>query len=453
MTHTEKLVDFVRRTDYEKLPPEVVRQAKSVILDTLGCGLATIAEDPPKAEIAFNFVRRFAKPEEATVLGQGLQASSLMAAFANGILCHGIDFDDTHKEALTHTSAVIVPAALASAESSGLGGKELVTSTVLGYEVAVRVGMAVMPSHYKFWHSTATNGTFGAAMAAGKNFGLDKERLTDALGLAGTQAAGLLTYLEFGDYTKSFNPGKSAFNGIFAALLAEAGASGPPTMLEHPRGYSYAYSAEPKLDNLTRGLGSTYEIMLNAFKPYPSLLASHPPIDAILSLRKAHRLTPERIRKITSRTYNTVKSHFSNYNPETTMAARLSVPYCMAVAAADGAAGLEQFTLEKINDPRVREMLGRIEIIADAELNKLYPEKFPAVVSIETTDGQVYQEAVYYPTGDPNNPLSVEALKDKFRGLAGRFLAPAAVEGLIEMVDNLEQVDDVRALTRLTTKG
>jgi len=454
MTKTEQLAKFVAQTKFEDLPENVVQTAKMTILDTLGCMLGTVVADPEKARVAFEIVKAFGEGDEACVVSTNLKAKAPIAAFANALLGHGIDFDDTHKEALTHTSAPVVPAALASAERAKKGGKDFILSFVLGFEVAVRVGMVVMPSHYKFWHSTATNCTFGAAAAAAKNYGLSEEQIINALGLCGTQVAGLLTYLEFGDHSKSINPGKTAFNGLFSALAAEIGATAPPTMLEHTRGYSYAYCfEEPKLDNLVRRLGTDWEVVLqNSLKPYPSLAASHSPMDCIIRMVKEHNIKPSDIKKVTNRTYNTVASHFSNYDPQTVMAARLSVPYCCAVTAATGAGGMEQFTEETIFDSTVREVLAKVEIIADPELNKLYPEKFPAVVTIDLNDGRSFTEKQYYPTGDPNNPIPPEGLKDKFRGLAKGAIDDDKIEKVIALMDRLEEVEDISDLVSLLTK-
>ncbi|HWQ40841.1 MAG TPA: MmgE/PrpD family protein [Desulfosporosinus sp.] len=453
MTRTEQLAKFVYNTNYENLPSNVVKSGKNMILDTIGCMIGTTVEDPQKAETAWAIAKEIGGKEEATAIVAGFKLPAVWAAFVNGVLAHGIDFDDTHKEALTHTGAPIVPAALASTEAAGLGGKDLITAAVLGFEVSVRVGMTVMPTHYKYWHSTATNCTFGGAALSAKLFGCSEEQIINALGLAGTQAAGLLTYMEFGDFSKSFNPGKCSFNGVLSGVAAKVGASAPPTMLEHPRGYSFAYcSEEPKLDKLVDGLGVKYEILGNVPKPWPSLLASHPPIEAILALRKEYAIQAEDIAKITERTYNTVKSHFCNYNPQTTMAARLSVPYCIAVTAVKGAAGLPEFTMETINDPQVQEMLKKVEIIADPELNKLYPEKFPAVVTIETKDGKSFTKEIYYPLGDLKNPYSQEKLEDKFIKLTAPSLGEARAKEIINAINNLEQISNIQEFTKLLVK-
>jgi 2-methylcitrate dehydratase PrpD len=452
MEQTKKLAKFCTETRYEDLPPEVVKIAKQTILDTLGCGIGTHSDEPEKPEIINKVVEAFKTPPEATVICGKLKAAAPFAAMANGVICHGIDFDDTHGEALTHTSAAIVPAALATAEQVGGSGKDLLVSFVLGFEISVRVGMTVMPSHYVYWHSTATNCTFGAAASAGKNYGFDDEKYIHAFGFSGTQAAGLLTYLAFGDYTKSFNPGKTAFNGILSAIMAKAGATAPPNMIENPKGYSGAYSKEPALEKLTRGLEGgpmVWEILNNMLKPFPSLAASHTPMDVTLRLVKENDIKPQDIEKIVNKTYNTVKTHFSNYEPKNVMAARLSVPYCVAVCAAKRNGGLEVFHPETINDPIVQETLKKVEIVADPELNKLYPEKFPTNIEIYTKDGKVYKGEMYYAKGSAKNAFTEEEVRDKFRSLALPKIDKGKVEEIIQLVENLETVKDIRDLARL----
>jgi 2-methylcitrate dehydratase PrpD len=389
---------------------------------------------------------------DATVICGRMKVSSPFAAMANGVICHGIDFDDLHGEALTHTSCVVVPAALATAEEAGVSGKDFITSFVLGFEVAARVGMAVMPSHYDYWHSTATNGTFGAAVAAGKNYGFTAGQYVDALGFSGTQAAGLLTYLKFGDYTKSFNPGKSAFNGVLAAMMAQAGGTAPPNMIENPKGYTGAYTRQAHLEKLTRGLdGGTmvWEILNNMPKPFPSLSASHTAMDATLKLVIDNDLQPADMARIVVRTYNTVKSHFSNYQLDNVMAARLSVPYCVAVCAATRGAGLDAFRMETIKAPLVQGMLQKVEIVADAELDKLYPEKFPAVIEITTTNGQVYKGEMYYAKGSPKNPFVGDEMNEKFRNLARPVMGNEQVERIVAMAGRMEEIPDIREFSRL----
>ena len=452
MEQTKALARFCKETSYDDLPEDVVKIAKQTILDTIGCAIGTHSDEPEKPEVINKVVKGFNSLPEATVICGGFKASAALAAFANGVICHGIDFDDTHGEALTHTSAVTVPAALATAEASGLNGRDFLLSFVIGFEITVRAGMTVMPTHYEYWQSTATNGTFGAAAAAGKNSGFEEEDYINAFGFSGTQAAGLLTYLKFGDYTKSFNAGKAVFNGILSALMVRAGGTAPTNMFENPKGYSAAYSKKPALNKLTRGLDGgpmVWEILNNLLKPFSSLAASHTPMDVTLRLVKENDIKPEDIVHITNRTYNAVKSHFSNYELKNVLAARLSVPYCIAVCAATRSAGLDAFHPETIFKPLVQETLRKVEIIADPELNKLYPEKFPSQIEIETKDRKVYRGEMYYAKGSRQNPFSDEEVREKFRTLALPKMPKDKVEEIISTIENLESVENIGKLSRL----
>ncbi|WP_425404053.1 MmgE/PrpD family protein [Hwanghaeella sp.] len=420
---TAALGAFVAGLRFEDLPAPVVRQATDFILDAVGCAIGAWRDDPEKARILSRVVATFHSSGASAIWGSpGQFSDAALTALANGALVNAADFDDTHKRALLHTGSVVVPPVLALAAERGLSGRDVITAVVAGYEVAVRVGMSVMPSHYRYWHSTATNGTFGAAAAAAKAMGLDAEASRMALGFAGTQAAGLNTFFTSGDMTKSLHPGKAAFNGILSARLAAVGGTAPPTMLEHEKGYLAAFSTEPKPDALVRGLGREWEILQNGFKFFPSILASHSPIQATLAIVTEHDLSPDRIAAITNETYNTVKTHFSAKDVTTSMGARVSVPYCCAVAALDRQVGQAQFTPERVGRTDVQDLLARTEVVADADLNALYPDKFPARVTITTTDGQRFTASRDFPKGDPQDPLTPAEIEAKFAdNVSGRF--------------------------------
>jgi 2-methylcitrate dehydratase PrpD len=447
MGETRTLAQFVADLRYDSLPAPVVEQACCVIVDTVGCALGAWSVDADKSLVARRLAELYPSRAGASVIGvAGLSAQPAIAALANGILANAADNDDTHKLALIHTGSVVVPTVLALGETERLSGCELIVALVAGYEVAVRVGMAVMPSHYRFWHSTGTNGTFGAAACAAKAFKLDVAGTQAALGFAGTQAAGLNAFFESGDMTKSIHPGKAACNGILSGQLARLGATSPPTMLEHPKGYLNAYSTEPRPAALTAGLGSKWEILENGFKYYPSILASHSPIQATLALVHKHRIDPSKIASITNETYNTVATHFANKDVVSGMSARVSVPYCIAVSAVDRRLTQAQFALERIRDPLVRDVLSKTEVIPDAELNTLYPAKFPARVTITLTDGSSFQETVLFPKGDPQDPLTQEELDAKFHGNAESLLGRKRAASLLSAIYALPEaasVDDV----------
>ncbi len=447
---TAVLGAFVGDLTFETLPDAVVAQAQDVILDALGCAIGAWRDDAPKADVMARVVRTFKAAPVAAVWGAGgLKSDAALAALANGALVNAADFDDTHKRALLHTGSVVVPVALALGEERDLSGRAVITSVVAGYETAVRVGMAVMPSHYRYWHSTATNGTFGAAAAAANAIGLDGEGARTALGFAGTQAAGLNTFFTSGDMTKSLHPGKAAFNGILSARLAEAGGTSPPTMLEHEKGYVAAYSFEADLEALTRGLGVEWEILQNGFKFFPSILASHAAIQATLDVVIDNDLKAGEIASVTNETYNTVKSHFSAKSVATSMGARVSVPYCCAVAALDRQVGQAQFSEERVRREDVQRLLKNTEIVADPELNALYPAKFPARVTVVTRDGRSFTAMRDYPKGDPQAPLTRAEIEAKFlENVSGRF-DPETAREIVQRVRGLGEAGTVAGLAKL----
>lgn len=445
-----RLGAFAAGLRFEDIPTGAVREAGRMVLDTLGCMIAAWREDGRKAAMARALAEDLGARGQASIVGGG-RSHPAVSALANGILANAADNDDTHKRALIHVGSVVVPAALAVAEERGLGGRDVVAALVAGYEVAVRAGLAVMPSHYRFWHSTATNGTFGAAAAAARALGLEAAQIQAALGFAGTQAAGLNAFFETGDDTKSLHPGKAAMNGVLAARLAALGASSPPDIFGHPKGYLAAYSLAPDPGALTEGLGETWEIEQNGYKPYPSILASHSPIGAALAIA-AERPDPSEIERVAVETYATVKTHFSSKRVDSTMAARLSVPYCVAVALVDGMVSQRQFSPDRFRDPLVRRLLACTEVVADEALSRLYPEKFPARVIVTMRDGRVLQSELMFPKGDPQNPLTDAELADKFRNNARDFLVPDEIERLIDNVLDLGRLGSCEALTRTLRK-
>lgn len=427
---------FAADMSFEDLPQDVVESAKRIFVDAAGCALASHREEPRKARIATGIAEEFAATGPSTIIGGGMSHPAF-ASFANGFMINAADNDDTHKRALIHTGSVVVPAALAVSEAMGGSGRKFIEALTCGYEIAVRVGMAVMPTHYRYWHSTATNGTFGAAVSAAKAYGLDAKGIQAALGFAGTQAAGLNTFFESGDDTKSLHPGKASFNGVLSAMLVARGATSPPDILGHEKGYLSAFSSEPKPDRLVSGLGERWEILENGFKPYPSILASHSPIGATLEIVSANQVQPSEITSIVIRTYGTVKTHFSNKNITTPMSARLSVPYCVAAAIVDGEITQEQFKNERFMDKDIVNVLANTEVVADPELTELYPEKFPAHVSVFLDNGRKLEATFMYPKGDPKNPLSRDELEEKFRKNAAGLLSEGRINEFFARVRDI----------------
>lgn len=446
-SYAEVLADFVVSLELSRIPVDVVEHAKLCILDWLG---ATVAGANEKEALELVKLFKEFKPEEATIIGFGVKIPSHDAAYVNGAISHMIELDDIHREAIIHPGVPVVPAALALSEKLEVPGKVFVESVIAGYEVEIAIGKAVNPSHYKYWHTTGTCGTFGAAAAACKVLGLNFEKMVNAFGIAGTHVAGLIEV--FGTSSKPLNAGRAARDGVIAALLADRGFTGPRTILEGDKGFFKATSTERDYDKGFRGLGIVYEITRNGFKRHSSCGHTHAAIDAILSLKKKLGLTPHDIVEVEVGTYSDAFEIVGkNYEPKTPAEAKFSLPYCIAVALLDGAVSLKQFTHERIMRSDVRNLARKVKVYVDDEVNALYPRKLGAKVRVKIKNGDIHEELVEVAKGNPENPLSKDELIDKFIQLASIRLSLDKCKEIVEMVMELERLSNVRELLEVMT--
>ena len=302
MAHeTETLAGYVADLRFEDIPPEVLERAKVLTLDFLGSAIRARreAESTPSLLKMLEALALDTKGE-STVFGDTKTWTPAVAALLNGALGHSLDFDDTHADSSLHPSAPVVPAAFAVGEMVGASGREVLTAIVAGYEVCCRLGNALDPtSHYaRGFHPTATAGTYGAAAAAGKLFGLSREQIVAAFGVSGSQAAGSLQFLVNGAWNKRYQVGAAAMNGVIAATLARNDFVGSTEAVEGKHGLLVGYSDNPHPDKAVAGLGSTYETMKIGVKPYPSCRYTHAALDAIIAMRREHNLTPDQVKKV-----------------------------------------------------------------------------------------------------------------------------------------------------------
>lgn len=443
--YTQQLAAFACRLSYGSLAPNAVRMAKLALLDWVASAVAGGREAP--ARMALKVIREQGGSPQATLLSEGEKTSCLNAALFNGLASHILELDDVHRGAIIHAGAAVLPAALAVAEMTRAGGRQLLEAIVVGYEVAIRIGEAVTPSHYYYWHTTGTCGTFGAAAAAGKLLGLNEEQMVWALGNAGTQAAGLWEFLADGAMSKHLHPGKAAQNGILAALLAREGFTGATRILEGERGFCRATAPQFDLSKLTAELGERpYRVEENSFKIHASCRHTHPAVDVVLDLAKRHNLYPAWVTSVTVRTYRTALHITANHQPTSVYAAKFSLPFCVALALVKRRCALADFTPENLFHPEVRELMDRVNLVADAELDALHPERWPAVVEISTKDGRVYTGRTDFPRGDPENPLTEEELREKFYGLVAGPWGEEKAKALSTAVLQLEEIEDVAGL-------
>ena len=342
---TMQLAKFVADLRFDDIPPAVLAKAKQHLLDGLGNQLAAATISEP-ARVVIGLIREWGGRDEATVVGYGFKAPVPHAALGNAMLGHGVELDDAHGKALTKAGSVLVPSTIAVGELNGASGQDVIAALVAGYDVAIRIGLAINPSHRKRgFHTTGTASVFGAAAATAKLCGGDAERVAWALGLAGMQAAGIQGFLDDPCMAKPFSPGKAAFNGTMAGLLAARGFTGPRTILESKEGFLRAYADEVKADELTRGLGREFKLPEVGFKPHAACRYAHGPIDAAQILRRRYALDAARIEKIVVQCSELSIRQAGRVEVPNLNSAMGSMPFGVALALLRGGNGLADYKI------------------------------------------------------------------------------------------------------------
>ena len=438
---SQKLSDFICSMNYKDLSPEVVEITKLSFLDWLGSAFAGSTKEA--GQMVLTVVEDLGGKEQATLIPSLRKSSCLNAALVNGAVSHIVELDDVHKGSILHAGAAIIPAALAAAEKVGASGQELITAIALGYEIGIRVGEAVTPAHYYHWHTTGTCGTFGAAAAAGKLLGLNSAQMVNALGNAGTQAAGLWQFLEDGAMSKHLHPSKAAMNGLLAVLLATQGFTGATEILEGKKGFCEATATDYDLNKITNGLGQGMKIVENSFKIHASCRHTHGGVDLTIALANKFDLTPAMVQKIVVKTYGIALDITGNFEPNSLYAAKFSLPFCVALGLKERKAGLSEFNDAALKDQVIRDLMSKVELVHDTEIETLYPAKWPTIVEIHGFDDQVYVERTDFPKGDPENSVTSEELATKFLELAGDTIKLEAAEALLNKSLSLEKIKNI----------
>ena len=441
------LAEFVANTEYDGLPGDVIKEAKRRIADVVAIGLSgattKVGDNVTRYSLAKGGSGR------ATIWGTGQKTTPAYAALANGSMTFHLELDDVHRTSHTHPGVCAIPAGLALCEEKGLSGKDLLTAVVAGYDVAIRIGMGVSPSIYvdRVFLAPGTLGVFGAATVAAKLHGLTPSEIAGVLGTA-SYLAPLAPFESFskGAPANEIIMGWCGLLGIDAVDLAGYGFPGPMTAIEGEFGYCKAVSERYDLSRITARLGEVFEIMNTGIKPYACCRQHHSAIDAVLEIRERESLAPEKIKAIRCRTFK-VASRGSDKAPLTIGAAKYSAPYTIAVTFLFGKAWREQYTLDLIKDPAVSGLAAKVEVLADAELEKLYDEKWPAIVEVETLDGRILQARRDIPKGEPEYPVSDAELQQKFMSLAGDAVSKEKAEEVWRMIFDLENLKDLSVLT------
>ena len=444
MSIAEQFADFTTGLRFEDLPPAVVKQTQLLLLDWLGSVLS--GADEPCTLAALQVAEDFRGSAEATLLPDMSRNSCLMAALVNGVSSHALEMDDVHRKGIYHPGGPVFSALLPIAEKYGLPGARFITAAVAGYEIGIRSAEAVGQSHYQYWHTTGTCGTFGAAAAAARLLDLDKKQTVWALGSAGTQAAGLWEFLADSSMSKQLHPAKAAVDGITAAFLARRGFSGPKTIYEGEKGFFRATSTDsaPSLALSRLGKGG-FKVSETSLKKHASCGHTHSAVDAMLEIVRDHQLSAGDIAEIKVEMYEQAIDLLGKVEPSSPFLAKFSIPFCLATAVLHGKVDLAAFSAPRLSDPVILALMQRISLHRSAELTKRFPDKFGCVVSVKTRSGEVFSRSVEDPLGTPENPLSQDEIIGKFGAMAAARLNGRS-DALVERVLRLEKLDSMNEL-------
>jgi 2-methylcitrate dehydratase PrpD len=438
---SQKLAQFFCTLRFEDLPDNLVYQVKTFFLDWLGSAFAGVSQPPTQMMLSLANDMKGAK--EATIITNNSKHLPLVAALVNGASSHVMEMDDLHRQSIFHPAASILPAVFAAAEKEHVSGCDLILGILTGYEIGIRAALAAGKSHYKYWHTTATCGTFGAAAGAAKILGLDMEPFVWALGSAGTQSSGLWEFLTEGAMSKQLHPGKSSMNGLMAAMLAKKGFTGSSRIFEGEKGFLKATSADYDFGVLTDGLGETYHTARNSLKYYASCGHTHSAIDATLSTWRGANMDVTAIRSVTVSVYQGALDLLENVKAHTPYLGKFNLPFCIATALNFGHVDLDDFTDKRLINPKLLALMDLISLKEDPKLTRQYPQKWPSRVEILAANGKTYKGYCKFPKGDPENPLSEKELIQKFNKLCGKIITKHQKDRIVELVLNLEKIDDV----------
>jgi 2-methylcitrate dehydratase PrpD len=435
-TAAETLADFCARLRWDDLSAAVQQRTRELVLDLVGVALAGArqASSPPAASASLALGGSGA----ATVSGTRQQTTAVWAALANGTAAHAVELDDVTTESSLHPGVAVIPAAIALAQEVAATPTRLLEAVVAGYEVTMRVGNALNPAsaYARGFHPTGVAGVFGATMAAAHLLELDQDQRVMALGIAGTMASGSLEYLSDGAWTKRLNPGWAGHAGITAARLAQAGFNGPRSVFEGRLGLLHAYSDEALPERLLDALGEPLQVMRVSIKPYACCRYNHGLIDCMLRLRGSvavEDIECVRLGVLSGGALLVAEPIEQKRAPVGVVDAQFSAPYAACAALVFGSGGMDVYTPSRLADPTVRSLMQRTECYHDGSLDAEYPRRWPASASLVLRDGRVLTERVEYATGEPENPVSLEALRAKFVSLAERADAEALADRLLAL--------------------
>jgi 2-methylcitrate dehydratase PrpD len=453
--HTRGVAEFVSGLRYEAVPREVRGRVKLLILDSLGCAL--YGAHLEWCRILQRTLKKLDSSTACGVWGTAQRLSAPHAALANGTQVQGFELDDVHREGVLHVGAVVLPALVAVAELRGISGREFLTAAVAGYEVGPRVGLCMGPEHIgQGWHSGATLGVFSAGAGAARGLKLDAEKTVHALGIAGTQAAGLMA-AQYGAMVKRMHAGRSSQSGLYGALLAQDGFTGIADVFESEYGgFCTTFSRSQdrfKLAELTAGLGSVWQTMGVALKFYSCVGSNHTTLDALRELRSERAFAAKDVKKIIVHASQVTVDHAGwKYRPEGVASAQMNLSFCVATLLLEGDCFVDQFSGKVVADPKRMALAEKVEVLADPEISAR-GAKFRHSVRVEVVleDGSRLERAVETPRGSEPHFASEAQVVAKFEKLAAHALKRSQAAQLRDAVLGMEELKDASRIAKLMT--
>jgi len=435
MTSANKnLINFIEKVHYNNLPKEVIHQAKRALLDTMGCMLAGL--NTPLGTSVLDMSRQFPFAEGATVPGIDHGVVPNMAAMANGFLANALDADDGHRMSRVHNGGILFPAIFAAAQARASSGRDFITAAVIGYEIGLRAGMALNNSG-EIYYGSAHGGTYSAAAATGYLMGLKPADIIDALGIVEIQAPAcqLMGWVKARKIPMiKEGMGWAAATGYTAALMAGHGITGTLTL----------YDTYPQAAGISE-LGSDYQILKTYFKPFAACRWTQAPIENLIKILTSHSLHPDEISKIQVRTPDKA-ANLDTIFPETPEDAQYSIPYTLGAVLAYGKVGPAEMRADRLKDPKILEAAEKVEVVADPDMQARYPRYVATAVVVTTQGGKTYTQENKKITGDWDQPMGDQDLRDKFRNFAGPVLGALQTDDLCNQIMALEQVTDINDL-------
>ena len=452
---TRRLAGFAAGISYDAIAPDIIERTAMLVMDNVGIALRARHDAASTPALVKGAMRLGLDGGRSVAIGDRRGFTPAGAALINGTLAHSLDFDDTHARASLHASAPIVPAALAAAEMAGADGEELIPAIIAGYEIQIRLSLALGPTdHYdRGFHPTATCGVFGAAAAAGRLFCLGPEQMARAFGIALSQSAGSMQFLVDGAWTKRFHVGHAAMCGLMAATLADEGFKGPLDAFEGKAGFFHAYAPEPQPEKAVQGLGETWETMAIAVKPYPSCRYGHAALDALIDLKAANDIRPDEIIAVEiglpEAGWKLIGDpEEDKQQPQGVVDGQFSMAFCAAVALREGGLAWDDYATH-LKDKKTLDLCRKVRAMPDPKAEAEFPDNFSAVARVRTQRGD-FEAFVAIPKGEPDNFMTTAELRAKFDGLVGPYLPPFRADKLATRLLALHKEDDINEVLRLT---